>query len=58
MGSIWELSLDNGDERPMTDLVGKRGTLGGDALATDGEHLYFTWAEDVGDLWVMDVVRE
>jgi hypothetical protein len=24
---------------------------------TDGEYLYFTWREDHGDLWVMDVER-
>jgi hypothetical protein len=32
--------------------------LVGNALATDGEHLYFSWREDVGDIWVMDVVYE
>jgi serine/threonine protein kinase len=40
--------------RPLTDFVGKRGSLA-TLDGTDGEYLYFTWREDVGDLWVMDV---
>ena len=56
--NIWELSVEEGAERPLTDLVGKRGDLGGDTLATDGKHLYFGWREDAADVWVMDVVRE
>jgi hypothetical protein len=28
------------------------------SLATDGEYLYFTWEEDFGDIWVMDVEWE
>jgi len=33
-----------------------RGSLGSEALATDGRYLYFAWEEDIGDIWVMDVV--
>ncbi len=36
---------------------GRVGQLGLYALATDGIYVYFTWRQDVGDLWVMDVVR-
>jgi Tol biopolymer transport system component len=44
-------------ERQLTDFVGKPGFL--DSLAdTDGEFLYFTWREDHGDLWVMDVEQQ
>jgi len=25
-------------------------------LSTDGAYLYFTWEQDLGDIWVMDVV--
>jgi hypothetical protein len=25
--------------------------------ASDGEFLYFTWRDDLGDIWVMDVVQ-
>ena len=57
-GNIWTLSLEGGSEHPMTDLIGKRGSVGDYALATDGEYLYFTWEEDVGDIWVMDVVTD
>jgi Tol biopolymer transport system component len=54
------LALDpaSGRERPLTDLGGRRGSLGQFALATDGRALYFTWEEDVADLWVMSVIRE
>jgi len=27
-------------------------------LATDGGYLYFIWAENFGDLWVMDIVTD
>ena len=42
----------------MTNLAGRAGSLGGYALATDDQWLYFTWQEDRGDLWVMDVVTD
>ena len=42
----------------MSDFSGKRGNPGVYALATDGQYLYFTWEEDLGDIWVMDVVTD
>jgi len=39
----------------LTDLVGRPGQLGSH-LATDGDYLYFTWQEALGDIWVRDVV--
>ncbi|HXV59466.1 MAG TPA: protein kinase [Vicinamibacteria bacterium] len=57
-GTIWELSLEDGSEHPLTDFVGRRGSLGGLGLSTDGRDLYFTWEEDLGDIWVMDVTDE
>lgn len=45
-------------ERPVTDLLGKRGYLEGLSLATDGRCLHFTWGEDLSDIWVLDVVRD
>jgi len=53
--NIWQLSLSNRDERPVTDLAGKRGRLGGPGLATDGQHIYFTWEDPLGDIWVADI---
>ena len=41
----------------MTQFEGRRGELGWD-FDTDGEYLYFTWWEQRGDIWVMDVVTE
>lgn len=44
-------------ERPVTNLTGRRGSLGLQALASDGKYLYFTWRDDVGDIWTMDLVE-
>ena len=57
-GAIWEMAANGGKERPVTDLRGRRGYLESLSLATDGRYLYFTWGEDLSDIWVMDVVRE
>jgi TolB protein len=55
---IWRVHSDGSGERPVTDFAGKRGRLGREALATDGRYLYFTWEEDLGDIWVMDVENQ
>ncbi len=52
------LRPDGSDERPLTDLAGRRGRLGYETPSTDGQYLYFIWAEELGDIWVMDVVTE
>lgn len=56
--NVWRVSAEGGGERQLTDLVGKRGEMGVLSLTTDGRHLYFTWWEDTGDIWVMDVVSD
>ncbi|MCZ6877808.1 MAG: protein kinase [Acidobacteria bacterium] len=55
--NVWALSLKDGSESPATDLAGRRGTLGW-GVATDGQFLYFSWAEETGDIWVMDVTND
>ncbi len=55
--NIWAHSLTDGTERRVTDFSAKRGSLY-TALETDGENLYFSWGDDLGDLWVMDVVTD
>ena len=57
-GELWAISLDDRKERPLTDFTGRRGNLGTYALATDGDYLYFAWQDDLGDIWVMDVVTD
>ncbi len=52
----WSLLLEDRTERLVADLSGKPGNPGDLAFATDGEYLYFTWEETLGDIWVMDVV--
>jgi Tol biopolymer transport system component/predicted Ser/Thr protein kinase len=48
------LDLDNGEQRVVSDLAGRPGRLGYPCDAT-GEQVWFTWFEERGDLWVMDV---
>ena len=55
---IWALSLDDGKERRVTDFSDRSGSIGLVGLATDGTYLYFTWEENLGDIWVMDVVTD
>jgi len=57
-GNLWAVTLEDELERPMTELTGKRGTLGDSCLTTDGEYLYFCWREALGDIWVMDVITD
>ena len=54
---FWRLSLDNGKVSRLTQLEGRRGNLG-NHFATDDRYLYFTWREDDGDIWVMDVATD
>ena len=53
--NLWRVSAEGGDPSPVTDFQGKRGRLGRSALAVNGDWIYFTWEEDLGDIWVMDV---
>ena len=52
----WTVSVAAGVERRATDLSGRRGLMEPSAFSTDGKYLYFVWRDDVGDIWVMDVV--
>ena len=55
--NIWAQSMRDGSVRAMTDLAGRYGTAFLFDLATNDEYLYFVWQEDIGDIWVMDVVE-
>ena len=54
---LWQLSLTDGAISRLTRLEGRRGNLGY-YFAADARYLYFTWYEDDGDIWVMDVEPE
>ena len=54
---FWKLSLGDGKVSRLTKLDGRRGNIGS-AFSTDDRYLYFTWREDDGDIWVMDVVND
>lgn len=53
-GNIWRLDRLSGTETAVSALEGRRGGLGA-ALATHGRFVYFTWEEDLADVWVMDL---
>jgi Tol biopolymer transport system component len=57
LANLWSVSIEDGTTRRLTRFEGRRGQLGNFTLATDGRYLYFTWRQDLGDLWVMDVVE-
>ena len=57
-GNVWVASLENGQERRLTDLAGKPGRPERWSPDTDGHYVYFTWRDDVGDIWVMDVAQQ
>ena len=52
---FWRLSFNDGKVSQLTKLEGRRGSIG-NVFSTDDRYLYFTWREDEGDIWVMDVV--
>ena len=54
---LWKVALEDATLSRVTRLQGRRGKLGY-VVATDGQFLYFLWREDVGDIWVMDIVTE
>jgi len=53
-GNLYEKEFGSSTDRQLTDFAGRSGYLGS-LNDTDGEFLYFTWNEDHGDIWVMDV---
>jgi Tol biopolymer transport system component len=57
-GNLWRLSLNDLSERPVTNLMGKRGTVGVMQPSTDGKFLYFPWQDDLADIWVMDIASQ
>jgi hypothetical protein len=52
---LWKLAVGDSRISRLTRLEGRRGGIG-NGLAIDGLYVYFTWREDEGDIWVMDVV--
>jgi hypothetical protein len=54
--TFWKLSLKDGEVFRLTNLEGRRGATG--SIAVDLHYLYFTWREDDGDIWVMDVAND
>jgi len=61
--NFWGVPAEGGAERQMTDLPVPIGWSGGGFYggfigpSTDGKYIYFIYREDLGDLWVMDVIE-
>lgn len=53
---LYARSVSDGTARRLTSLGGRPGRLG-TGFAADDRYLYFTWLEDVGDLWVMEAAH-
>jgi Tol biopolymer transport system component len=54
---LWLKPLAGGAERRLTRLSSRDGALGVFTVARGPDYLYFTWRNDLGDIWVMDVAR-
>ncbi len=54
---LWSVTID-GHERRMTRFSQRAGSLDPNSLAADSAYLYFAWRNDLGDIWVMDVVSQ
>lgn len=54
-GQIWEVSVEEGVERQLTNFTGRIGIIYQLSLATDGKYIYFVCHEEMGDIWVIDV---
>ncbi|MGD9902179.1 MAG: protein kinase [Vicinamibacterales bacterium] len=52
--NVWRVSRDGTAEEAVTALGNRRGFIGFN-IALDRLHLYFTWREDVSDVWMMDL---
>lgn len=52
---IYVVPANGGPLRQLADFRGKRGRL--IYFDTDGQHIYVSWDETKGEIWVMDVVR-
>lgn len=47
---LWKASARGGEAERLTD-----GEAWSPVWSRDGKYIYFTWREDLGDSWVMDV---
>jgi TolB protein len=55
--NIWAASADGEIKRQITDLTGRRGNPSPNVLMIDERYLYFGWNEQMGDIWVMDIIE-
>jgi serine/threonine protein kinase/Tol biopolymer transport system component len=51
---ISAVNVDDGVERTLVDLSGRRGSLNVYGTPSDGKFVYFIWEENLGDIWTME----
>jgi Tol biopolymer transport system component len=56
--NVWQVAVKTKTERKMTDLKGRAGFMSNPSITLDRRHIYFAWREDIGDLWVANLVSE
>ncbi len=54
---IWAVSFEDGGERQLTDFQERPGRFKG-RFDRAHKYMYFLWREDLGDIWVMDVIQD
>ena len=56
-GDLWEVLMDGDSKRQLTDFQGKTIVVRTNNISTDWKYFYFLSVEDLGDIWMMDVVK-
>jgi Tol biopolymer transport system component len=54
---IWAVPAAGGTPRRIVSLSGRAGALGLEGLAGDDRYVYFTWQNDLGDIWIADLIE-
>jgi len=55
ISKIWSIPAKGGSPSVLIELKGRYGHLVQETFTTDGKDIYFSWRQDTGDIWTMDV---
>jgi Tol biopolymer transport system component len=53
---VWRVTADGKKEQRLTNFEGRKGRVEGNAIDVDDQYIYIAWRDDIGDIWVMDIV--
>ena len=56
--NLFRVRVGDRAKHVVTALTGRRGSMGWNGIAVDHEFVYFTWQDDLGDIWVVDVATD